>query len=44
MKPLIKKLDKRIDVKRKNKEDMEGVHDNTNAVIHLNVKTKINNG
>ena len=40
MDPLFKKKSKKhIDVKRKNKEEMEGIHDNASAIIHLNMKT-----
>ena len=28
-----------MDIKRKNKEEMEGVHDNASAFMHLNIKT-----
>ena len=34
----LKKLEKHLDVKRKNNEEMEGVHDNASAFIHLNIK------
>ena len=27
-----------MDIKRKNKEEMEGVHDNASAFMHLNIK------
>ena len=30
--------EKHIDVKRKNKEEMERIHDNASAFMHLNIK------
>ena len=39
MNPLFKKSEKHIDVKTKNKEEVEGVHDNASAFMHLNIKT-----
>ena len=35
----LKKSKKHIDVKTKNKEEVEGVHDNASAFMHLNIKT-----
>ena len=34
----LKISEKHIDAKRKNKEEMEGVHDNASAFMHLNIK------
>ena len=34
----LKKSGKYINVKRKNKEEMEGVHDDASAYMHLNIK------
>ena len=44
MNPLLKNLKKHIGIKRKHEEEMKGVHDNVSALMHLNVKKKINNG
>ena len=35
----LKKSEKHIDVKTKNKEEVEGVYDNTSAFMYLNIKT-----
>ena len=35
----LKKSENHIDVKTKNKEEVEGVHDNASAFMHLNIKT-----
>ena len=34
-----KKSEKHTGVKRKHKEEIEGVHDNASAFMHLNIKT-----
>ena len=34
----LKKSENHIDVKTKNKEEVEGVHDNASAFMHLNIK------
>ena len=34
----LKKSEKHIDVKTKNEEEVEGVHDNSSAFMHLNIK------
>ena len=40
MNPLLKKSEKHIDIKRKYKEEMEGDHNNTSVMMHLNTKKK----
>ena len=35
---ILKKIEKHIDIKRKYKEEMKGVHDNASTFIHLNIK------
>ena len=39
MNPLFKKTDKHIDVKTKNKKEVERDHDNASVFMHLNIKT-----
>ena len=39
MNPLLKKSEKHIGVKRKYKEDIEGVHDDASAIMYLNIET-----
>ena len=37
MNPLLKKSKKHVGIKRKHKEEMEGVRNNTSAFMHLNI-------
>ena len=40
MNPLLKKIEKHIDIKRKYKEEIEGDHNNASVMMHLNTKQK----